>query len=54
MTNCQDWLTELTYTGEQILNEDLASLKRMPDRMRIERYNEIKSDEEEFRWEYGR
>lgn len=54
MTDCQDWLTELTYTGEQILNEDLASLNRMPDRMRIERYNEIKSDEEEFQWEYGR
>jgi len=54
MTDCQDWLNELTYTSEQILNEDLAALKRMPDRSRIERYNEIKSNEEEFSWEFGK
>lgn len=54
MTECQNWLNELTYTSEQILNEDLAALKRMPDRSRIERYNEIKSNEEEFSWEFGK
>ena len=54
MTDCQDWLNELTYTSERILNEDLAALKRMPDRSRIERYNEIKSNEEELNWEFGK
>jgi hypothetical protein len=54
MTNCQDWLNELTYAGEQILNEDLAALKRMSDRSRMERYNELKSNEEEFSWEFGK
>jgi len=54
MTNCQDWLNELTYTSERILNEDLAALRRIPDRSRIERYNEIKSNEEELNWEFGK
>lgn len=54
MTDCQDWLNELTYTAKRILNEDLAALKRMPDRSRIERYNDIKSSEEELRWEFGK
>ena len=33
---------------------DLAALQRMPERSRIEKYNEIKADEEELRWEFGK
>jgi hypothetical protein len=54
MTDCQEWLNEITYTAEQILNEDLAALKRMPDRSRIERYNDLKGEEEELNWEFGK
>jgi len=53
MTDCQNRLNELTYTADRVLNEDLAALKRMPDRTRIERYNGIKADEEELTWEFG-
>jgi prefoldin subunit 5 len=36
------------------LDEDLAALQRMPDRLRIEKYNDLKSDEEELLWEFKR
>jgi len=52
MTDCHEWLDDLTYTADRILDEDLAGLKRMSDRSRIERYNGIKADEEEFNWEF--
>ncbi len=54
MTDCKTYLTELTYTAQQILDEDLAALERMPERARIERYNEIKANEQELIYEYGR
>jgi hypothetical protein len=54
MTNCQDRLNELTYTADRILDEDLAALKRVPDRSRIERYNDIKADEEALTWDFGK
>jgi hypothetical protein len=52
MTNCQDRLSELTYTAERVLEEDLAALKRMPEQSRIERYNDIKANEEDFSWSF--
>ncbi len=52
MTDCQTWLDDLTHTADRILAEDLAALRRMPERSRIERYNEIKANEEELRWEF--
>ena len=52
MTDCRDKLNDLTFTANVILEEDLEALKRKPERSRIERYNQVKSDEEEFQWEY--
>ncbi|TQQ79928.1 hypothetical protein EGH24_10625 [Halonotius terrestris] len=52
MTTCQDWLTDLTHTADQILNEDLAALKRMGESARIERYEQLQADEQELRWEF--
>ena len=54
MSDCAQWLTELTHTSEQVLAADLAALARQPERERIERYNTLKSDEETFTWEYGK
>ena len=54
MTDCQAKLDEITHTGNSVLDMDLAALQRMPERSRIEKYNEIKADEEELRWEYGK
>lgn len=54
MTDCQARLDEITHTGNSVLDMDLAALQRMPERSRIEKYNEIKADEEELRWEYGK
>ena len=54
MSDCKNWLKDLTHTSEIVLDEDLAALQRMPDRLRIEKYNEIKSDEEELLWEFKR
>ena len=54
MSECKNWLQDLTYTAEIVLDEDLAALQRMPDRLRIEKYNELKSDEEELLWEFKR
>jgi predicted nucleic acid-binding Zn-ribbon protein len=52
MTDCREQLNDLTFRANVILEEDLEALKRMPERLRIERYNEVKSDEKEFQWEY--
>jgi len=52
MTDCQDWLTELTHAADQILTEDLAALQRLPELERLDRYEAIKRDEEELRWEF--
>ena len=52
MSNCADQFEELVHEQEIILSEDLAALKKMPERSRIERYNTLKSNEEEFRWEF--
>lgn len=54
MTDCKAYLRELTHTAQQVLDQDLAALERMPERSRIERYNEIKANEEELVWDYGR
>jgi hypothetical protein len=52
MTDCESQFDELTFTANGILDEDLEALKRMSERSRIERYNQIKSDEEELQWEF--
>jgi len=52
MTDCQDWLTELTHAADRILNEDLAALQRMPELARLDRYESITRDEEALRWEF--
>jgi hypothetical protein len=49
-----DELDDLLFTADNILDEDLAGLQRMPDRRRIELYNEIESDQQEFSWEFKR
>jgi hypothetical protein len=54
MTNCQQRFRELVHTQEIILGEDLASLKKMPESSRIDRYNTLKQHEEEFMWEFTR
>ncbi len=54
MSDCKNWLQDLTHTAEIVLDEDLAALQRMPDRLRIEKYNDLKSDEEELLWEFKR
>lgn len=50
--NCTDWLEELRAPLQIVLEEDLASLSRMNDRRLIQKYNEIKKNEEEFQWEF--
>ena len=52
MTDCQDWLAEITHTANRILNEDLAALTRMPEERRLDRYEQLTADEDEFRWEF--
>jgi|GEM_PF-2332627 hypothetical protein len=52
MTDCQDWLADVTHTANRILNEDLAALKRMPEERRLDRYEQLTADEDEFRWEF--
>ncbi len=49
-----DELDDLLFTADNVLNEDLASLQRMPERRRIELYNEIETDQQEFSWEFKR
>ena len=52
MSNCKERYRELTHTKDRVLNEDLAALERLSERTRIERYNELKADEEEFVFEF--
>ncbi len=51
-TDCNQWLSELRSTANRVLREDLAALSRMSDRQRVERYNEIKSNEETLKWDF--
>jgi len=53
VTDCAARFEELTHTADVIREEDLQALRRMDERDRIERYNDIKTDEEEFRWEFS-
>lgn len=52
--DCATRFEELTHERDVVLDEDLAALQRLPERTRIERYNEIKGDEETFVREFGR
>lgn len=54
MSNCKKRLEELVYTKERVLDEDIAAIKKWTDRSRIERYNELKEDEENFLWDYSK
>jgi hypothetical protein len=52
MSDCKDRYRDLTHTKDRILNEDLAALQRLSERARIDRYNELKTDEESFVYEF--
>lgn len=52
MTNCKRKLRDLRSTADRVLDEDLAALSRMSERVRIEKYNEIKANEEKLIWEF--
>lgn len=52
--NCRQWLNELRAPIKVVLDDDLAALSKMDDRLRIEDYNELKSNEQEFRREFRR
>lgn len=52
MTDCQAWLNELAHPAEIVLDEDLAALQHMPDRSRVDRYADLRSNEEELLWEF--
>ena len=52
MSDCGEWFEELTHEATVVLDEDLAALQRMPERTRIERYNDVKAGEEAFLWEF--
>lgn len=52
MTNCKQRFQELTHVRDVILDEDLAALAKMSERARIERYNELKNNEETFLFEF--
>jgi len=54
MSEFQQRFEELTHESTVVLDEDLAALQKLPDRDRIERYNSIKADEEEFVWEFSK
>lgn len=49
-----DELDDLLFTADNVLNEDLAGLQRMSERRRVELYNELESDQQEFTWEFKR
>jgi hypothetical protein len=53
MTDCATRFEELTHEGGVVRDEDLAALQRMTDRTRIDRYNTIKANEEEFLFEFS-
>ena len=52
--DCATRFEELRHERDLVLDEDLAALQRLPERTRIERYNEIKGDEESFVREFSR
>jgi len=54
MSEFDERLRELTHEVELVLDEDLASLQKRPDQSRIERYNILKANEEEFLREFTR
>lgn len=47
-TDWRDRFEALTRTRDAVLDEDLAALERTSERERIERYNELKADEQSF------
>lgn len=53
MSDCADRFESLNHEVNVVLDEDLAALQRMPEQTRIERYNQIKANEEEFVWEFS-
>lgn len=52
MSECADRFRELTRHVDTVLDEDLPALRRLSERERIERYNELKRNEEELLWEF--
>lgn len=52
MTDCKERYRELIHARDVVLDEDLAALQKMSERARIERYNEIKGNEESFLFEF--
>ncbi|WP_336022507.1 hypothetical protein [Halobellus salinisoli] len=54
MTDCTDWLSDLTHAAEIVLDEDLAALEKMPESSRIDRYEEIKGNEETLLWDFSK
>jgi chemotaxis protein histidine kinase CheA len=52
MSDCAEWFEELTSHVDIVLDEDLPALRRMTERSRIERYNNLKANEEELLWEF--
>lgn len=54
MTDFDERFRELTHEMDVVLDEDLASLQKMPDQSRIERYNTLKSKEETFVWDFSK
>lgn len=53
MSECADRLQELTQQVDVVLDEDLSALERMSARARTERYNQLKTNEEEFVWDFS-
>ncbi|OKY77358.1 MAG: hypothetical protein BTN85_2008 [Candidatus Methanohalarchaeum thermophilum] len=52
MNNCKEKFKEIKTPSQVILDEDIASLKKMPKSKRINKYNKIKENEEKFRWDF--
>lgn len=54
MSDFDERFRELTHEMELVLDEDLAYLQKRPAQSRIERYNTLKANEEEFLREFTR
>lgn len=52
MSECSEWLKELTFEKDRILNDDLQGIKRKAEQPRIETYNEIVENENELEREF--
>jgi methyl-accepting chemotaxis protein len=52
--NCTEWLNDLRAPIKVILEDDLAALSTIDERLRIEDYNELKSNQQEFRRKFRR